>query len=276
MHVLHELGVEPVARGAAVAGVRTRPRHEDADDDRDKHERARDVGRDGVPARDRPHPRSRCRVHAGHQHGREGDQHGGREEMQAHDVRVEVREHRDAADDRLQGHIEPDAERQPEQVPALAAQAHDEEEGDHGHDDQDERQHAVAEFDDPVDAHLRRRDERSVRAARPGRAAEARSGQPHEAAGGDDADLHREGRPRRDDDTTVHPIGQPPPETAERAGAGLNGGLRGHRVSPPGGPWGCGGGRAADGIEPVESRGWMTAPTAPGITDSLGARTSAI
>ena len=49
--VLHELRVQPVARRAAVAGVRTGAGHEDADDDGDQHEGARDVRDDRVPAR---------------------------------------------------------------------------------------------------------------------------------------------------------------------------------------------------------------------------------
>ena len=66
---------------------------------------------------------------------------------------------------------------------ARAVQLDDLEEGDDRQDRQHAAEHAVAELDDAVDAHLGRVDEGVGRALRPGRAAEAAGGEAHRAAG---------------------------------------------------------------------------------------------
>ena len=51
---------------------------------------------------------------------RESDEGDRGEVVQADDIGIEVREHGDAADDRLQRHVEADRQREPEQVATLA------------------------------------------------------------------------------------------------------------------------------------------------------------
>ena len=211
------------------------------------------------------------------EHGCERDQHDGREVVQPHDVGVEVCQHGDAADDRLERHVQADHERQPEQIAPFTAHPHDEEEHRDRHDHEDEGQQAVAELDDAVDPHLRRRDEGLGGAARPRRAPESRSGEPDQPAGADDRHLNRQRRPGRGDDATVYARGQPCPECAENAAAGgvSEPGVRGGAPDESGvvgsaaiGPasWECapdvaGGGpcHPGRGRNPVESKGRMRA-----------------
>ena len=77
---------------------------------------------------------------------------------------------------------------------ALPQRADEAEDGDQS---DNAREQAVAVLDDTVDAHLGRSNEGVFGAARPGRAAEARRGEAHGAAGDDDADIGHD-RPERE------------------------------------------------------------------------------
>ena len=158
VHVLHELGVQPVARRTAVAGVRPGSGHEDPDDDRDQHERAR------VSVRQEAYQRGTARTRGpGTAYTRatstadERDQRDRGEVVQSDDVGVEVRQHGDSADDRLERHVQPDDEREPEQIAALrAASARRTGTSTIATMTSTKVSSAVAELDDAVDAHLRR------------------------------------------------------------------------------------------------------------------------
>nr|BFF11538.1 hypothetical protein GCM10025699_28410 [Microbacterium flavescens] len=170
MDVLHELGVEAVPRSAAVAGVRTGAGDQNADDDRDDHEHAGEVGCEGIPAGYGAYARTGRGVDAHDEHRRERHEHDGGEVVQADHVGVEVREDGDPADHGLQRNVEADRQREPEKVGPLPPHPHDEEEHQDRHDHEHEGEQAVAELDHAMDAHLRRRDEGLRGAAGPGRA----------------------------------------------------------------------------------------------------------
>jgi hypothetical protein len=123
------------------------------------------------------------------QRGKHHQRHG-HQEVQAHYPGVEVREHRDAADDGLRRNAGQEAEGQQEEVPALLAevpQVHQHQGGDCC---QGEGQEPVAELDEPVDAHLSGVHQGGVSAARPRGAAQPGCRQPDRSAGD-----HQEGLP---------------------------------------------------------------------------------
>ena len=127
--------------------------------------------------------------------------------MQADDLRVEVGQHRDAADDGLRRNAETDEERENKQIATISAQTKHESKRDDRDCDKHERQKAIAEFDCPVDAHLGCRDEGSLCALGPSGAAEARTRKPHGSARADDEDLSHEGSDRETPDTGIHHSG---------------------------------------------------------------------
>ena len=105
----------------------------------------------------------------------------------------------------------------------------------------------------------------SARASRPGGAAESGAGQAYEPARSDDPDLDDQRRPRRGDDAAIDARGQPLPEASRRAPAREGGGrgVRGHRASPPGNALRtCAGEGSRHPVRrrnPVESKGRMRA-----------------
>jgi hypothetical protein len=129
------------------------------------------------------------------QHGRSRQHEQGGEEVDHHQVRVELGIDDDPADDRLGEHAEDEAAGQPHEVPAerTASDRREERRGDH--DDEHDRDHPVAELDERVEPQRRR--QLALRAARPIRAAETRSGQPHRGAGEDDGGDADEGHERQ-------------------------------------------------------------------------------
>ncbi len=216
VEVLQELGVEAVAGSGhllgVVAGVGAGARGEDAEDDGDGHEQAREVDDAEVPTGHDLHGTTRAAVDPVDEHRREGDQHDRDDEVQPHHVGVQPGEDGDAAEDGLCGDGQPLEQGQAEEVRPLPTHADDREErGDHD-DRQDEGQQTVAELDDAVDPHLRRVHERVVRAARPGGATEAGGGQPDGTAGGDEDELEGEREPGDDPDPFVDRRRQPLPE----------------------------------------------------------------
>jgi hypothetical protein len=129
--------------------------------------------------------------------------------VEADDERVEAGPHRDAAHDGLGDDPCAHDEREHEEVAALHADSPHEHEEHEGKDADDARHHAVPELDQAVVAELIGRDERVGRAGRPGGASEARTGQPHGTARGDDERLRDEGEPRESADAPVDTLGQP-------------------------------------------------------------------
>ena len=179
MQVLQQLGVEAVAGGAAVAGVRPGSRCHDAEQHGDEHGSRGEVGQHAEHRGSRVNRRPRPVVDAVDEHRGERDEHDACEEVEADHVGVEVGEHGDSAENRLQDDAEAGDEGENEEVAALTAQPHDEQEGDDGDDLDDEEQQPVAELDDAVDAHLGRGDEGAVGALRPGGASEPGGGETH-------------------------------------------------------------------------------------------------
>ena len=132
---------------------------------------------------------------ADHQQHRRRDEQHRQDHVQRHDPGVEIGQHRDAADDALEGDAERDERGESAQLAGRAGPApHRDEGGDHDS-DQDIGQHAVAELDDAVHAERTMRHERAVGAPWPRRAAEAGAGQAYETAGQHDHDVGDDRRP---------------------------------------------------------------------------------
>ncbi|MCY1229701.1 hypothetical protein D9M72_420770 [compost metagenome] len=105
------------------------------------------------------------------------------QEVETHDPRVELGEHRDAADDRLGRDACQQAQCQQEEVPALFAEVPQIHQHEHRNRRQRERQEPVAEFDETVDAHFRSVDQGRISTARPGGAAQPGRSEADRAAG---------------------------------------------------------------------------------------------
>ncbi len=219
----NEVPVEVIPRGIGVAGVRagSGDHHAQADGQGGEecdggHHRAGGAGQDGELHRS---GLAGAAVGAVHQEGGEDHEGHRHEEVQAHDPRVQLGEHRDAADDGLRRNTGEQAEGQQEEVAAFLAEVPEVDEHHHGDGGQRERQEPVAEFDDAVVSHFRRRREGPLRAARPGRAAEARRRQPDGAAGHHQDDLADEGQDGQPPDPLVDRDGQPGGEPGDDPGS---------------------------------------------------------
>ena len=159
MHLLQDFGVQARARSIRVPGVRARSGGEDSDKDRDEHDRARDVGEGSIPGRNRESAWHPAGVDPVHEDGAQRHQDHGDHEVEADHIGVQLGEHADAADDGLRGNSETSQQGQPKQVRALLAKAHHGEERRDGNQAEGDTEQAVAEFDEAVDAHLRRVDQ---------------------------------------------------------------------------------------------------------------------
>ena len=211
-------------RGAfGVAGVRAGAGHHHAQADGDGgeerdggHHRARDARQGG-----KLHGPGLARAAVGpvHQQGREDHEGHGDEEVQAHHPRVQLGQHRDAADDGLGRDAGEQAEGQQEEVAAFLAEVPQVHQHHHGDGRQRERQEPVAEFDDSVDPHFRGGRQGCVRAARPRGAAKARGGQADGAAGHHQDDLADEGQHGQPPDRLVDGDGQPGGDSGDDPGS---------------------------------------------------------
>ena len=153
--VREEVPVEVIPRGIGVAGVRAGAgdHHAQADrhggEERDGgHHRAGGAGQGGELHRS---GLAGAAVGPVHQKGREDHEGHGHEEVQAYDPRVQLGQHRDAADDGLRRDTREQAEGQQEEVAAFLAEVPEVDEHHHGDGGQRKRQEPVAEFDDAVD-----------------------------------------------------------------------------------------------------------------------------
>ena len=186
------LGVEAVAGGGAVAGVRARAGHDDAERDHD-HAQQEDEPGEGVQGAGGD---DRGDVVGQVDHAQaDQDQGHGRHHVQADHPRVELGEHRHAADHGLRDDAQAHADRQLEQAQRGGAAAEGPPGGDgggQGDGGQHEGEEPVAELDGAVQALLGGRHVAAGLALRPGRAAEAGLGEAHQRAGPDDHHVRHE------------------------------------------------------------------------------------
>ncbi len=195
MQLGDELGIEAVALGGGVAGVRTAAGDDRAQDEHDSHQGSQ-------PQHQQPQQRlgqqARRLVALGaapeqQRGGRDHDHRG--QEVHHHHPWVEVGEHGDAAEHRLQRHC---AEQQPGEhgdVPATWPRTHRDDDGRHADGDQDGDQQPVSQLDPVVVGGRLVRG--AGQAVRPGRAAETGVGQPDSTAGGDERHVGDQRRDRR-------------------------------------------------------------------------------
>ena len=146
----------------------------------------------GEPAQGRRH-RQPCRfvgLAGGNPEGVRGRDGAHRDqEVAADHPRVEVRQHRHAPHHALSGDDEEREDGQPHHAPASWLRPVGEHDAGDGDGAEDEREQAVAELDDLVNAHLRTGRVRVVGTPGPGRAPQSGVGQPDRPAGDHDADV---------------------------------------------------------------------------------------
>ena len=171
------------------------------------------MSEDRVPAGDRRGADAITVVHPEDQHRTEHDEDDAQHEVQTNHVRVQVSEHRNAADHGLKEHAARGDEGEDEKVAPLAAVFQDEEEGSEGDELEDEEQGSVAELDHAVDPHLGGADERFSGTAWPRWAPKAGSCQPDSTTGADQSGLGGEVEPGDDSHPAIDLGRKPVPKS---------------------------------------------------------------
>ena len=97
----------------------------------------------------------------------------------AHHVRIELYQHRNAADHCLDRDADPHEERQPEQCGATTSHADNQDEGCQCRENEEEGEHSVGELDNAVNAHFGRVDQGFLGAHGPRGTTETAGGEAH-------------------------------------------------------------------------------------------------
>jgi len=207
VEVLQKPRVETISGGTSVSGMWSGTGGENSHHDRNSQHTREGAAHRSHGWGDAPPGSFRSSSNSIDQDSCHPHQDSGEEVVQANDVGVEVCQHGNSTDDGLSRNSEAEAEGHAEEFGTLLTHSHDKRKQGNCDDDQREGQQTIAEFDQAVETHFRRRNERVLRAAGPGGTSEPGASKTHGATGSYDQNLADQRSPGRDADTAIDHIG---------------------------------------------------------------------